>query len=174
MKKIETLPEIVIRRATAFDDEWIETLGAIAFGPGRFSRSAFRLREGVRPDPELCFVATSGNQLVGSIRLTRILISKKRALVLGPLMISPTHRSLGIGRELMNRSLLEAKAKGYNFVVLVGDYAYYRSFGFERIEPGKITFPGPADPARILGCELAKDAANEYSGETKRDFAMSV
>ena len=53
-------------------------------------------------------------------------------------------------------------------VASVGDLAYYRPFGFERIEPGRITFPGPADPLRILGCELVDGAADDYAGQTRR------
>ena len=103
----ENLNDIVIRQEIDSDNEAIEALGVEAFGPGRFSRSAFRLREGVLPDRKLSFVASIHEMIVGSVRLTPIIIGKKQALVLGPLMISPDFKSLGIGRELMNRSLLD-------------------------------------------------------------------
>ncbi len=165
--------DILIRLETPADDEAIETLGADTFGPGRFSRSAFRLREGVRPDPALCFVAECRGEIAGSVRLTPVLIGDKGALVLGPLMISPHFKKLGIGRELMNRSLWTAKRLGHELIVLVGDYAYYKTFGFEKVPYGQITFPGPADPARILFCELKKDALSCYRGETKRAFGRA-
>ena len=94
-----------IRPETPDLDAAIETLGAQAFGPGRFARAAFRLREGVRHEPEFSFVAlmqdAKGREsLAGSIRLTRILIGGEPALVLGPLVVSPQYKNLGIGREL--------------------------------------------------------------------------
>ena len=160
--------DIVLRRETPQDHDIIEALGAVTFGPGRFTRAAFRLREGVQSDPDLCFVACIGERLVGSVKLTRILIGGRQALLLGPLMVDPTMRNLGIGRELMNRSIHAAKQNGHRFITLVGDLAYYKPFGFERVPQGRITYPGPADPARILACELVKGATEGYSGETRK------
>lgn len=168
MTDMTPLSLITIRQETPEDEEQIEALGAAAFGPGRYSRAAFRLREGVSSEAELSFVAVLNDELVGSVKLTRIHIGEEQALVLGPLMVDPQFRKLGVGRELMNRSLFEARRQGHRYVVLVGDLAYYRPFGFERIEPGRITFPGPADPLRILGCELVEGAGTAFAGPTQR------
>ncbi len=170
MSKTVFAPDIIIRHETPHDHGIVEALGAAAFGPGRFSRAAFRLREGVKSDSLLSFVATIDGEVVGSVKQTHILIGGKDALVLGPLMVAPGMRNYGIGRELMNRTLLSARENGHRFVVLVGDFAYYKVFGFERVPQGRITFPGPADPARILACELVKGAAADYTGVTKRRF----
>jgi len=161
-------PDIVLRQETPQDHDIIEALGAVAFGPGRFSRAAFRLREGVASEPTLCFVACIEDRLVGSVKLTRIMIGDKPALVLGPLMVDPTMRNLGIGRELMNRSIHVARQEGHRFITLVGDHAYYKPFGFERVPHGDITYPGPADPQRILALELVQGVAVEYRGQTRK------
>lgn len=163
--------DIIIRREVPEDNVFIEALGAETFGPGRFSRSAFRLREGVQPNSNLSFVADCDGTLTGSVRLTPILIGGKQALVLGPLMILPSFRNLGIGKELMNRSMMEAAMDDHDLVVLVGDYAYYKPFNFEPVPVGQIVFPGPADPSRILACELKPGVLCGYEGETKRDFS---
>ncbi|MEA2857583.1 MAG: hypothetical protein QOH98_1904, partial [Methylobacteriaceae bacterium] len=42
----------------------IDRLDGRAFGPGRFAKSAYRLREGVDPDWNLSFVARIGTLLV--------------------------------------------------------------------------------------------------------------
>ena len=160
---------ILIRRETAQDEEAIEQLAREAFGPGRFARAAFRLREGVPPDPFLSFVAIDGGgTLVGSVKLTPVRIGVRKAHVLGPLMTAPGLRGLGIGRELMNRALHEAWARGNEYVVLVGDLAFYGKFGFTPIPHGRLRFPGPADPARILGCELVPGAGSRYEGRIER------
>jgi predicted N-acetyltransferase YhbS len=165
-----------IRPETPELDAAIEELGAQAFGPGRFARAAFRLREGVSHEPELSFVAlmqdAKGKEtLAGSIRLTRILIGGAPALVLGPLVVSPQYKNLGIGRELMNRALYAARARGEAFVILVGDEPYYGKFGFKIVPPGRITLPGPADPMRTLYCELQEGALERYGGAATRHFA---
>ena len=47
----------------------IEKLHERGFGPGRFARSAFRLREGAREMASLSFIARVGTLLVGSVRM---------------------------------------------------------------------------------------------------------
>ena len=162
-----------IRAEAPEDDASVEQLSADAFGPGRFARAAFRLREGVEREAALSFVALMKNgsgveELVGSVRLTRISIGGQSALVLGPLVVVRARKNLGIGRELMNRALDEARRLGHRFVILVGDYSYYAKFGFHNVPPGRITLPGPADPARILYCELEPGSLAEYRGTATR------
>lgn len=154
-------------------DEAIEELSAAAFGPGRFARAAFRLREGVMHERELSFVAMMDRadgaaSLAGSVRLTRIQIGGVPALVLGPLVVPPAAKNIGIGRELMNRSLFEAARRGHKLVILVGDFAYYAKFGFKRVPAGRIRLPGPADPARTLYCELVEGSLAQCQGAATR------
>ena len=159
-----------IRLEKPKDQNEIEALAGLVFGPGRFSRAAFRLREGVAFEPGLSFVALEGAQIIGSVRLTKILIGERPALILGPLMRLPGARGNGIGHELMNRALLAARSQKIPYVILVGDYAYYKPFGFQRIPHDKITLPGPVDPQRLLGCELVENAARNYAGNAMRYF----
>ena len=49
-----------IRRERAEDRSRIEALTEAGFGPGRYAKSAYRLREGVRAVAELSFVAVRG------------------------------------------------------------------------------------------------------------------
>lgn len=146
----------------------IESLTAFAFGPGRFARSAFRLREGITPEKSLCFVATKAGKLIGSVRLTRTRIGSREALLLGPLVVSPNHKCNGIGAGLMDKAVSEAKALGEELIILVGDLSYYGKFGFHAIPEGKITLPGPADPNRILGCELKDGAFGKFRGQVTK------
>ena len=158
---------------TAEQNAAVEWLGARAFGPGRFARAAFRLREGVEHERDYSYKAVlddgnGGNVLAGSVRLTRIMIGTAGALMLGPLVVSPHFRNLGIGRELMNRSLRTVRQAGERFVFLVGDEPYYRKFGFQVLPRGQITLPGPADPARMLYCEMEEGALSDFSGTARR------
>ena len=60
---VSPLP-LVIRPEHPGDGEAIERLHVRAFGPGRFARTAYRLREGAGPLPALCFTALVGTYLV--------------------------------------------------------------------------------------------------------------
>jgi predicted N-acetyltransferase YhbS len=149
------------------DHAAIERLHERAFGPGRFARTAFRLREGVPAFTELCFTARVGTLLVGSIRLSPIEIGATPAILLGPITIDPAFQSRGIGAALMKRSMETAKAKGHRLVVLVGDAPYYERFGFRQVPPGRLSLPGPVDPARLLVAELAEEAFKDVSGPVR-------
>ncbi|MGV3650957.1 MAG: GNAT family N-acetyltransferase, partial [Devosia sp.] len=64
----------VVRQATPADDAFIDDLHAIAFGPGRFARTAFRVRERYPIDPSLSLVAESDGTACGSVWMTPISI----------------------------------------------------------------------------------------------------
>jgi len=146
----------------------IEKLDERAFGPGRFARTAYRLREGVEPDPQLSFVAHVGTLLVGANRMTPITCGGQPALLLGPLTVDPPFRSRGIGEALMQKSMEAARAHGLKLVILVGDEPYYKRIGFKRVPMGRLTLPGPVDPARLLYCELVEGAFEGVSGAIAR------
>ena len=146
----------------------IDKLDDRAFGPGRFALTAYRLREGVSPDPELSFVAHVGTLLVGANRMTAIKAGGAPALLLGPLTVDPPFRSRGIGEALMMKSMETARACGHRLVILVGDEPYYNRVGFKRVPQGRLTMPGPVDPARVLYCELVEGAFEGLTGAIAR------
>lgn len=146
----------------------IDRLEANAFGPGRFARTAYRLREGAQPDWGLSFVARVGPLMVGANRMTGITCGGRGALLLGPLTVEPAFHARGIGAALVARSLDEARAGGHRLVILVGDELYYARFGFFRAPPGRLALPGPVDAARLLVCELAAEAFAGVEGAVGR------
>ena len=145
------------------------------FGPGRFARSAYRIRQTTPADPSLSFVARVGTLLVGASAMTPILIGESSALLLGPLIVEPVFRSQGIGEALVKRSLEAAKAAGWKLVVLVGDEPYYARMGFKRAPEGRISLPGPVDPARLLGpaIDLPADRASRLAIAVRARVARS-
>ncbi len=148
----------------------IERLHERTFGPGRFARTAYRIREGVSHDPALSFTARIGTLLVGSVRLSHVTIGKTRALLLGPLTVEPPFRGRGIAKALVARACEEAKARGHKLVLLVGDEPYYGPLGFTRVRKGQVKMPGPVDPARLLVSELAAGAFEGVTGEMLPDW----
>ncbi len=161
------LPEI------ADDAVAIERLHERTFGPGRYARTAYRLREQVAHQLDLSFTARVGTLLVGSVRLSPIRIGETKALLLGPLTVEPAFRERGIGLALIERALKEARDRSHRLVILVGDEPYYAKCGFKRIPAGQATMPGPVDPARLLVAELTDGAFTGVSGPIRPEWEMA-
>ena len=161
---------LTILPETAADAEEIQRLHERTFGPGRFAKTAYRIREGVTHLPALSFTARIGTLLVGSVRQSPIRIGETPALLLGPLTIEPPFRERGIGARMLERALAEARAQGHRLVLLVGDEPYYARVGFKRIPKGQVTMPGPVDPARLLVAELVEDAFAGVTGPVRPEW----
>jgi predicted N-acetyltransferase YhbS len=161
---------LTILHETPADATAIERLHERTFGPGRFARTAYRLREKVDRRLDLSFTARVGTLLVGSVWQTPITIGETPALFLGPVTIEPPFRERGIGQALIRRALDEARDKGYRLVLLVGDAPYYGRLGFQPIPKRRVTLPGPVDPARLLVHELAPGAFEGVGGPVRPDW----
>jgi predicted N-acetyltransferase YhbS len=156
------------------DADIVERLHERTFGPGRYARTAFRIREGAGHLLGLSFTARIGTLLVGSVRLTPIRIGEIPALLLGPLTVEPPFRRRGIGLALMQRALAEAKHSGHRLVVLVGNEPYYTKAGFRRIPKGQARMPGPVDPDRLLVAELVEGAFAGVSGPIRPEWEATL
>lgn len=162
------LSKIVCRPVAPDDIPLISALHARVFGPGRFARTAYRVREqmGRTSDASpFCRLAAVEDRIIAALRMSEISIGGARgALLLGPLVVAPEYAGQGYGRALVREALDAARAAGVHLVVLVGDEPYYGRFGFKPVQPGAITFPGPVNAARILAAELVPGALADYRG----------
>ncbi|MBP2158658.1 MULTISPECIES: GNAT family N-acetyltransferase [Asticcacaulis] len=135
-------------------DDQILALTDRAFGPGRYVKTAERLREGCKPLSNMSFVALKGDQVVASVRLWPIVVRNEDAgqsdtiAFLGPIVVDSAFRSGGLGKRLIGLSLEAAKTAGLRAVLLVGDAEYFAPLGFERARD--MIMPGPVDPRRVL------------------------
>jgi predicted N-acetyltransferase YhbS len=150
---------------TPAHDTEIEHINEEAFGPGRFARAAYKIREGGPHERTLSFVAMHDGAVIASVRLTRIAAGEGRALLLGPLAVRPAFKNLGIGRRLVAIALEAAGKAGAAAVVLVGDEPYYGPLGFKRVPRGQISMPRPVDLDRILAAEIEPGAVALLTGE---------
>ncbi|WP_413864323.1 GNAT family N-acetyltransferase [Albidovulum sp.] len=146
------------------DGPAIEALLDTAFGPGRFAKTAYRLREGVAPVDGLSFVAEEDGALIGSIRYWPVSIGGRPALMLGPIAVLSSQRGRGIAVGLMQTTLEAAAKAGHRAVVLVGDEPYYARVGFSRVPMGRMTMPGPVDYRRLLWRELGPGGLEALQG----------
>lgn len=145
-------------------DAEIDLINEEAFGPGRFTRAAYKIREGGPHERSLSFVALHKGEVIGSVRMTWIAAGKGRALLLGPLAVRPAFKNIGIGRKLVHIAVDAAREAGAGAVVLVGDAPYYGPLGFQKIPYGQIVMPRPVDPERLLAAELQEGAVAELGG----------
>jgi predicted N-acetyltransferase YhbS len=156
---------VITSHVTAADIPAISALHKTVFGPGRFVRSAYRVREGKGSHSRFCRLARIDERVIAALRLTPVTIGGDAgAVLLGPIAVDPEFAGNGFGRRLITEALDEMRSAGVSLVILVGDEPYYGRLGFKPVTAGQIAFPGPVNPARILGCELADGALGRYRG----------
>lgn len=130
---------------TPADAASVEALVLAAFGPGRFAKTAERLRE--QAGVAAGFVARDGGRVVGSVRLWAITVGGRPAVFLGPIAVAADCRRGGLGADLVKACLDHADAAGRG-VLLVGDPPYFGRFGFAAAPRARL--PGPVDQRRVL------------------------
>jgi predicted N-acetyltransferase YhbS len=156
---------VTTRPAVQADIPIVSELSARVFGPGRFVRTAYRVREGTPDVSAFCRVAELDGRIIAAIRMTEIAIGGRgEALMLGPLAVDPMFAGQGYGRRLIAESMDAARSAGRELVLLVGDMPYYGRFGFVPVPRGQIVLPGPVDPARLLAAELTAGALPHFHG----------
>lgn len=121
-----------------------------SMGPGRYARTAERLREGNQQIDAYCFLMlTEEGDLRASISFWPLLIGPTFGLLLGPLAVRPIDQGKGYGQNLMGHALSVIDADTDCPIILVGDLPYYQRAGFQEA-PADIRLPGPVDPKRLL------------------------
>ena len=156
--------DVVYLPETPAHDPEIDHINEEAFGPGRFTRAAYKIREGGPCERALSFVATYGGAVIASVKMTRIAAGKGRGLMLGPLAVRPDYMNVGIGRKLVRMALDAAQKAGAPAVILVGDEPYYGPLGFKRVPRGQMSMPRPVDLDRLLAVEFETGAVAKLTG----------
>lgn len=163
---------LAIREERAGDVAVREALLDAALGQGRFAKSSERLREGRSPARGLALVAAVNGKMAGTVRLWHVRTGDgRKALLLGPLAVDGEFRDLGIGGLLMREAIARAAARGHGAIILVGDEAYYKRFGFDAALTCDLDMPGFVDRARFLALELKAGALDGASGMLAADGA---
>mgnify|MGYP000928183405 CR=1 FL=1 len=163
---------VILRPVMPHDIPAIEKLHEHAFGPGRFARTAYRIREGLPPFSRHCRLTERKDGLVAAVRMAPITIGERGgALLLGPLAVRPELKGQGYGKALVVNALADSARAGCRLVVLVGDLPYYERFGFRVAPFGRLDPGGPVDPARLLVLEQETHALADYAGRIAADLA---
>jgi predicted N-acetyltransferase YhbS len=159
------LPLLFTERAQ--DAALVEGLIDRAFGPGRFAKTAERLREGHVPDLVLSFVAWIDGEAVGCVRQWRVLIGEVPAVFLGPIAVEEERRREGLGASLIQRARDAARDAGCRAILLVGDEPLFGPFGFTAAAARRVVLPGPVDSRRLLALALGAVPGEELCGPVR-------
>ena len=143
-------PPVSIRPEAAGDREAVNRLLLAAFPTAAEARLAERL--GADGDAVLALIAVDAAEAVGHVLFSR-LRAPAGALSLAPLAVAAGCRRRGIGAGLVEDGLERAKRQGWRAVIVLGDPAYYRRFGFrpEAVRGMASPYAGPA----LMGLALA-------------------
>jgi predicted N-acetyltransferase YhbS len=159
--------EPVLKAERPEDLPLVDALIDRAFGPGRYVKTAERLRERNAPRRDLSLVAWAGGEAVGCVRMWPIHIGEAPAVLLGPFAVDDAWRSQGLGAQLILTACAAAERAGVGVVLLVGDEPYFGKLGFERIPLGRATLPGPVDGRRLLWRALRPGALEGVEGPVR-------
>ncbi|MDR1468743.1 MAG: N-acetyltransferase [Spirochaetaceae bacterium] len=165
--------EIVLRPEEEKDFRRVEELTREAFwnvyAPGCCEHVlVHNLRNAKEFVKELDFVAVCGDTIVGNIVYAETKVknddSEYPVLTFGPVSVLPEYQNKEIGSALINRTIPLARDRGYKAIILYGDPAFYKRFGFKESKEYGITNKGKKYPAALLVCELSADALNGITG----------
>jgi predicted N-acetyltransferase YhbS len=148
---------IEITPLSRVDPPAVEALLDRAFGPGRFARTAYKVRGDARALPHLSFAAVEGGTLAGSIQCWPVTFAADDGapvplVMVGPVAVDPDRQGGGLGRRLVETALAAAALTGEDrALTLIGDPDYYgRFFGFTAERTGRWRLPGPFEAHRLL------------------------
>jgi predicted N-acetyltransferase YhbS len=144
----------------------IEALYDESFGPGRFAKTASRLREGNQQLLEHSFVCSVEGRIVGAVRLWPVKIGDKvEGVFVGPVAVAASHQGQQIGLILTEACLSSAKDADWKLAVLIGDADYFGRIGFQEVSSTDLIPPGYVPKGRLLARELQNGALKKASGK---------
>lgn len=114
--------------------------------------------------PELALVYTEDEEVVGHVFYSECFIGDHPALALAPVAVLPEHQGKGIGTQLIEASLERAKWSGFSAIIVLGDPAFYRQYGFEEASQHGITAPINVASENYLVLPLYKGALTDVTG----------
>lgn len=162
-----------IRAERPEDEEAIRCVQVEAFGRADEADLVEALREGAAEF--VSFVAIAGDEVVGHILFTEVALeadTDAEGLGLAPLAVVPSHQSRGIGTALVEAALAHLADSGVDFVVVLGDPAYYERFGFVPAATYGLGCVYDAPPEAFQALELREGALADAGGivRYRREF----
>jgi putative acetyltransferase len=164
---------IIVREGRDGDELAIRRVLTSAFRTARESD----LVDALCDDGQECLtlVALDADELVGVAVLTPVTIDGPTrddrpvpvGLGLAPVGVDPDHQRRGIGTALVRHSLLVRQRRNVDFVVVLGEPAYYRRFGFSPASKYKLSCDYGLRPEAFQAVELRKGGLASVQGAVR-------
>lgn len=125
-----------IRQSQETEKEQLRKLHLETFGKeegNSVSALTIQLLEDPTAQPLLSLIAEKNNQILAHILFTKVSIEGNETeggYILAPLAVSQECQRSGIGKKLIQTGLDKLKEQGAEFVLVLGDPAYYSLSGF--------------------------------------------
>lgn len=167
-----------VRRYLAADRAFVANLLRAAFGGNAEAKLVARLRA----EPAMAFelvAEDAAGVVLGHIAFSHLSVTSEGgrslvALALAPLAVAPDVQRQGVGSHLVEAALDICRKLGVQLVVVLGDPAYYRRFGFSAEAAQRLRTPYDGEALQAL--ELAPGALGgvEWTVVYPRAFAEAV
>ena len=116
--------------------------------------------------PELTFVIERKGELLGSIFYTHSKVisrdgTEHKTVTFGPVGILPEFQRRGLGRALIEHSIIEAKKLGHRAIIIGGYPYHYKTYGFVGAKKYGISLPDGKYYSGIMALPLYEGALAE-------------
>ena len=138
-----------------------------------------QIRESTGYIEELDHIAIYEGEIVGHAISSKARVIDKRGrvhevLCIGPISVSPSFQNKGIGMELLNHSISEAKKMGFKGMILFGNPDYYHRFGFTNAKEFEITTKDLQNFEPFMALELRDNGLCNVKGRFFEDEAFTI
>ena len=175
---------LIIRKEEEKDYNAVENLTREAFwdlyGPGCDEHLILhQLRKTPAFVKELSYAAWMDGRIVGQVTYSIAKIQNEKGkehevLCMGPISVLPGEQGKGIGSRLLKETLMKARERGYNGVVIFGDPGYYGRFGFQNAKKYNFQTDSGENFDEFMALELQEEGFKRIRGRFYIDKAFRV
>jgi len=128
---------------------------------------------------QLDIIALINDKIVGHIISTKAKVidennTEHEVLHVGPFSVEAELQSKGIGTQLLNHSILEAKKLGFKGMILFGNPDYYSRFGFKNAKEFNITTKEGMNFDPFMALELQENGLAAIQGKFYLDESAEI
>jgi putative acetyltransferase len=127
---------------------------------------------------ELDYVAVSNDEIIGNIIYAKAKIiginTEYDVITFGPVSVLPKFQKLGIGKKLIEHTIIKSKEMGFNAILIYGNPKFYERFGFKNSKEYKITDKEGNYHDALMALELYPKSLESINGNFFEGEAYKV